>query len=53
MKDPEKEKARKRRWWRKRWGDPAFQERERERLKLLARSIRAKARELNERRAGK
>ncbi len=52
MRDPEKEKARKRRWWRKRWAaDPVFQERERERLKLLARAIRAKARELDNRKS--
>lgn len=52
MPDHEKEKARKRRYWRKRCeADPAFRECERERLKLLARAIRAKARELDNRKS--
>ncbi|MGL4296929.1 MAG: hypothetical protein ACRCTG_14550 [Aestuariivirga sp.] len=46
--DKERQKLAKRLWWRrKKWGDPNFMERERERLRKLGRAIRARARELN------
>lgn len=46
--DKDKDRARKRLWWRKkRDSDPEFMERERLRLRNLGRAIRAKARELD------